>query len=94
MARFTVRVELHRANEDDYEALHAAMEGAGFSRRITSERGVTFLLPTAEYNLDKAATLEQVLDLAKEAARTTSKRYAVLVTQSQGRRWDGLQTVE
>lgn len=52
MARFTTRVELHYADDDDYETLHAAMEDEGFYRTITSDDGIAYHLPTAEYNRD------------------------------------------
>ena len=35
MARYTVRVELHKADSDDYETLHECMEEEGFLRYIT-----------------------------------------------------------
>lgn len=93
MAKFTTRVELHRAYEDDYEVLHAAMERRGFSRQIRSGDGVTYHLPTAEYDYSGNKTRNQVLDLAKAAASETNKKYAVLVTQSNGRTWSGLEEV-
>lgn len=93
MATFTTRVELHKAYEDDYEVLHAAMEQRGFSRQITSDDGVTYHLPTAEYNYSGSKTRSRVLELAKEAASETNKKYAVLVTESNGRSWSGLEHV-
>lgn len=91
MATFTTRVELHRGHEDDYEVLHAAMEERGFSRQITSDDGVTYHLPTAEYNYSGSKTRSQVLDLAKAAASETNKKHAVLVTESNGRSWAGFE---
>jgi hypothetical protein len=90
MAQFTVRVELHRADEDDYETLHDAMERRGFSRLITSDDGEVYHLPWAEYNMQDSVTRAQVLTLAKAAANETGKNYAVLVTESNGRTWSGL----
>lgn len=90
MATFTTRVELHKAYEDDYEVLHSAMEERGFSRYVTSDDGVTYHLPTAEYNYSGNKTRSQVLDLAKAAASETNKKYAVLVTESNGRTWYAL----
>jgi hypothetical protein len=90
MAKFTVRVELHSADEDDYETLHSAMEDQGFSRFIESNDGTTYHLPTAEYSADRNWTLDQALNAAKVAADTTGKRYAILVTESNGRKWHGL----
>jgi len=90
MAQFTVRVELHHADDDDYETLHSAMEDEGFSRFITSNDGTTYHLPTAEYNREGSLTRQQVLDSAKTAAAKTKKEYGILVTESEGRKWIGL----
>lgn len=93
MAQFTVRVELHRANQDDYDILHAAMEEEGFSRQIKSSDGARYHLPTAEYNRTSNKTREQIRDSAATAADTTGKKYAILVTESAGRAWQGLKKV-
>ena len=61
---FSVRVELHRATDEDYEQLHAAMEQAGFSRLIASDDGVVYHLPTAEYDYQGEETRSDVLDRA------------------------------
>lgn len=89
--QYTTRVELHYATDDDYESLHDAMAREGFSRQITSNDGVTYHLPTAEYNYEGNRSRSQVLDAAKRAANTTGLKYAVLVTESDGRTWSGLQ---
>jgi hypothetical protein len=93
MAKFTVRVELHAADEDDYENLHSAMESQSFSRTITSSDGVTYHLPTAEYSLDKGWNLDEVLSAGKKAAASTGRSFAILVTESDGRKWWGLAKV-
>jgi hypothetical protein len=90
MAQFTVRVELHRANQDDYDALHSAMEEEGFTRQIKSSDGTRYQLPTAEYNRSSNKTKQEIRDSAAAAASTTGKKYAILVTQSAGRSWEGL----
>lgn len=92
MPQFTTRVELHRATGEDYEELHAAMEKRGFSRTIVSGKGVRYDLPMAEY--DRAGsnlTRSDVLEDAKAAASSVTKSYAVLVTESNGRTWYGLE---
>ena len=93
MTRFTVRVELHRANDRDYAVLHLAMEQRGFMRTITADDGRTYHLPTAEYDYEGESRRHHVLDLAREAARTTGTRFPILVTQSDGRTWTGLSEV-
>ncbi len=91
--QYTTRVELHYASDDDYESLHDAMRREGFSRQITSGDGVRYHLPTAEYNYEGSRTRSEILDAAKRAANATGLKFAVLVTESDGRSWSGLQKV-
>jgi hypothetical protein len=93
MAQFTVRVELHRANQDDYDALHSAMEEKGFSRQIKSDGGASYHLPTAEYTRTSNKSKKEILDSAAAAADTTGKKYGILVTKSAGRTWQGLKEI-
>jgi hypothetical protein len=93
MPAFTTRVELHNATYSDYETLHAAMQRRGFSRRITSDSGTTYHLPTAEYDCSGNFTTQEVLNAAKAAASETKKRFSVLVTETVRRIWDGLEPV-
>ena len=89
MPRFTVRIELHEASWDQYEELHKNMSLQGFTDTIETQKS-TVQMPPAEYNFDGALTKEQVLDKAKIAAVSIVKKYAVLVTESNGRTWYGL----
>jgi hypothetical protein len=91
MAQFTVRVELHEARWEDYESLHAEMEGKGFSRLIKGDNGKTYHLPWAEYDGGGNLTNSEVRDIARTAANSTGKRNAILVTESNGRSWVGLE---
>ena len=93
MSQFTVRIELHEAQWTDYETLHTAMENRGFSRLITSDDGRRYQLPWAEYNGKANLTSGQVRDIALDAAKTTGKSNAVLVTEAIGRAWSGLTQV-
>lgn len=87
--KYTTRVELHDADYSDYETLHDAMKGKGFSRYITSDDGIKYHLPEAEYDFSGSSRAD-VLALAKSAAQTTRKSFAVLVTESNARTWHGL----
>ena len=93
MANYTVRIELHGASEDQYDDLHARMENEGFVRWIKSNEH-KYRLPTAEYNLTNSAlTVGQVRDKAKavaDAVKPTPKPW-ILVTESNGRSWSGLE---
>ncbi len=93
MANFTVRVELHQAEWDDYERLHAAMGQKGFSRQITSDDGRAYHMPWAEYNGSGNLTSAQVRDIARAAADSTGKQNAVLVTEASSRAWVGLEAL-
>ena len=89
MTSFTTRVLLHGADADDYESLHSCMEDEGFTRIISSD-DADYCLPEAEYNIVGEFPRSQVLDKAKTAAANTRKKYQILVTQSAGRTWHGL----
>lgn len=93
MAKFTVRVELHQAAWADYETLHTAMEAKGFSRQIRSDDGIIYQLPLAEYNCSGNLDSSHVRDIAREAANSTGKSNAVLVSEAPSRSWIGLQKV-
>ncbi len=93
MPSYTTRVELHDATSEDYTRLHHAMEERGFVRTITSSKGVTYHLPWGEYDFSGSQTRAEVLGMAEEAAGSARRKYEVLVTQSAGRSWSGLDEV-
>ena len=93
MTNDTTRVELHGADEDEYEALHDAMEAEGFVRSIENSSGEKLRLPTAEYNLpDSTLDRKQVVKRAERAAESVKPNPTlwILVTESAGRTWSGL----
>lgn len=96
MKRFTTRVMLHFADEqEDYTQLHTEMEKHGFTRTIISdEDNKEYKLPTAEYNYIGESTRSEVLNKAKIAAKATNHKYAILVTPTLGRTWIGLEEVK
>ncbi len=91
MARYTIRVELHDAEEEDYETLHEAMEDRDFTRTIKDSDGNTYQLPDAEYNYEGELQIGEVLEEAKSAAASTELEYEVLVSQTVDRKWHGLE---
>ena len=90
MSRYTVRVELHDADEEDYQTLHEAMEELGFTRTIKGHDGNTYRLPSAEYDFEGDIGIETVLDKAKYAAETTTRKCEILVSEALKRKWHGL----
>jgi len=93
MAKFTTRVELHAADDDDYDDLHGYMAEEGFSRTIDASDGKTYRLPPAEYDREDDVSRSTVLADAKRAAKKTGRDYAILVTESDGRTWHGLEEI-
>ncbi|HBR4419646.1 TPA: DUF2622 domain-containing protein [Klebsiella pneumoniae] len=93
MADFTVRVELHGADAEDYDELHEKMEAKGFKRTIVSDGGTRYQLPDAEYNYSGNVSRADVLERAYNVAKTIRSNPAVLVTESAGRRWRGLDAI-
>jgi hypothetical protein len=90
VAKFTTRVELHDATDDDYTELHSAMESEGFSRLIADSKGIVYHLPWAEYNFEGNKSCNEILACAKRAAKTTGCEFEILVTESAGRTWYNL----
>lgn len=90
MANFTVRVELHGADESDYETLYEHMKAKGFAKTISGADGKVYALPPAEYNLVKEITRDQARDLAAAAAKVTKRNAGILVTEGI-RSWSGLE---
>jgi hypothetical protein len=93
MALYLTRVELHNADADDYETLHAAMEAEGFDRTIVGGDGKTYQLPTAEYYRQTNLNRAQVLESAQQAAAKTKKSHGIIVAESTGMIWMGLAEV-
>jgi len=94
MAWFITRVELHYATDTDYTFLHAVMAINGFLRTITSDERVTYHLPPAEYFREGNLTRHQVLEFAKAAAKVTGRKFSIVVTETPGVSWFGLEKVD
>ena len=94
MATFTVRVELHKADSDDYETLHEKMEAKGYSREVTGSSGVEYQLPDAEYTCSHSSKDESAIaDEVQAIANSIKSRSGVVVTKSAGRAIRGLKTI-
>ncbi len=85
-----LRVELHGATATSYQNLHTAMQVSGFKLTITANDGRVYKLPTAMYSFNGNSTREQILDHAATAAAVTGLRAAIIVIESGGSNWIGL----
>lgn len=81
MALYIIRVELHGAQEQNYEVLHKEMTRLGFYRSIVNANRVEFQLPSAEYAISANSTPRAILNLAKGAANSTGRTSWILVTE-------------
>ena len=57
MAGYTIRVEMHHATDAQYQRLHAAKERASYLRKILSDDGRWYALPTAESRLRRSVMI-------------------------------------
>lgn len=94
MSSYTVRIELDGNIYADYEILHKAMEMKGFKKTITSNDGIEYHLPRAEYNISTSSDRSSVLKATEDAVAKTNKKAEILVTESKGRTWSGLSKVK
>jgi hypothetical protein len=90
VADFTVRVELHGAEWEDYDALRVEMEAEGFACTVRGHAGTAYDLPAGEYAFSADLTRQQVLGRARLVAERSGYGCAVVVTESAGRAWCGL----
>jgi len=90
MPRYTIRIELHDATWDHYIEMYKHLAAQGITDIITSDDGARYKMPPAEYNYDGLANRNQVLEMSKASAAKVVRSYAVLVTESAGRVWHGL----
>ena len=88
MPAFITRVELHGADGKEYELLHREMQLRGFRRQVLSGDRTLYDLPSAMYRISKsdlkAAT---VRDLAREAAKSTGKRFWIFSAEYVSAAW-------
>ena len=83
MSTFIVRIELHPSDQEQaYSAVHDAMQAAGFSRIYRDGHGHRYHLPSSEYCITTADSVEAVRDLAAGAANRVTTLYMLLVSQT------------
>lgn len=91
MVCFTIRVLLHgNATWFDYAQLSTKLAEHNIIDVITSNDGVKYKLPPAEYQCHSGLSATQARDICVAVAKTIGKSHAVLVTKSKERAWVGL----
>lgn len=83
MTTFIVRLELHPSDQEQaHSALHDAMEAAGFSRIYQAGDGVRYHLPSFEYCMVAAGSVETIRDLAQDAAEKVTSLFMVVASET------------
>jgi hypothetical protein len=93
MAKFTTCVRLKDASPEAQRILDAEMENQGFSRTVEASDGRLYAMPDAEFDFNGDLERKDVLEKAKTAVMKTGARASILVTESKGRTWHGLETI-
>ncbi|GAA0416708.1 hypothetical protein GCM10008969_44840 [Pseudomonas veronii subsp. inensis] len=79
MANYMVRVELFRADGEDYSNLHEKMEAIGLSRTVTFDDGEPYAMPTGTYFGSSNLELEGLRDKVSSISNPLSPRKAASV---------------
>ena len=88
MPDYTVRVELNLASDEDYAALDAAMERAGFTRFVIGGGGARYRLPTGEYSLTAPTGSAAFIQAStRDLANTIKPNPWILVSEVVARAW-------
>lgn len=79
MARFITTIELHNADETDYEKLNAELEKKSFKGKKDSRQQAGSPVQKKEYNREGNITLQEVTDIVVQAAARTGKQYSFTI---------------
>jgi hypothetical protein len=91
MVKFPVRIELFgNADEDDYENLHGKMKAKKYFRVIQGGSGAWYHLPSATYDHATNSSASTVSGEVWTIAKAVWNDPGVLVTEANGRSWQGL----
>jgi hypothetical protein len=82
MARFITTIELHNANDTDYNTLHTELKKASFKEVRHAADANNPNSRKEEYNREGNITLQQVTDAVLKAATKTGKKYSFTIIRN------------
>ena len=83
MARFTTTIELHGANEQDYNTLHTELQKRSFvAIKGIADNGKLPLPRKDEFNREGNISIQDVTDAVLRAAGKTGKKYSFTIIKS------------
>ena len=84
MAKFITTIQLHKADEKDYETLNSEMEKASFHLKKSTKAGTHSPSKRGEYNCTGNITLKDVADAVYRAIKKTGRDYSFTVMKNKG----------
>jgi hypothetical protein len=84
MAKFITHIQLHKADEKDYEKLDSEMEKAAFHLKKTYVPGKTAVVKRGEYNCAGNISFKDVADAVYRAIKKTGRDYSFTIMKNKG----------
>lgn len=94
MGSYIVRIELRNAPPAAYARLRDEMKQHGFMRTLMCKGGINYRLPSDEFAYVGTEYRQEIMHKVFALAERISANPAVLVTESLGRYWRGLDAIE
>jgi hypothetical protein len=83
MARFITTIQLHNAEEKDYQILHTELKKESFmEKKKYTRKGKFRPIGKEEFNREGNITLQQVTDAVLRAASKTGKKYSFTIIRN------------
>jgi hypothetical protein len=82
MAKFITTIQLHKADEKDYEKLNREMEKASFHLKKGYSPGNVATVKRGEYNCTGNITLKDVADTVYRAIKKTGRDYSFTIMKN------------
>jgi hypothetical protein len=92
MAKFTIRIALSDATDEEYANLSALLATQGISDPVLANNGIRYLLPREEFYLERASSAANVRDSLASLLADFGKPYSTLITEGSTRAFQNLQT--
>jgi hypothetical protein len=83
MAKFTTRIQLQEANENDYINLQSELERESFrSIKKLPEKSNVRIATKGEFNLEGNITIQEITNVVVKAAAKTGKQYSFTIIKN------------
>lgn len=93
MSTFIVRVQLDKGTNADYTLLRDLLIKKGFSKIITDDRGMRYVLPNGNYRGESDLTALEVTEIVRKTAIKVKANSQILIVKEskpKGMAWSNL----